>query len=191
MKIDPQISYAAEEAENHGKPKVKNGTKQWVRDLASDYDLCIVFPSQDNAGIGLDEKGSQCIAKLREHAFEIFAYIGNDKEKSIFVLLRAPIEKLRAFADINNFSLLIDPVVARAKLESGNPSKNIAPVLLEHQPDITKLEPFSNLYGKYSRLVDESLFLRESDKYDHPFSRSIRLKLSVLILQSRPPCELS
>ena len=192
MKIDPQISYAAEEAENHGKPnKVKNGTKQWVRDLASDYDLCIVFPSQDNAGIGLDEKGSQCIAKLREHAFEIFAYIGNDKEKSIFVLLRAPIVKLRAFADINNFSLLLDPRVAQNKLESGNPSKNIKPVKLEHQPNITKLEPFKNLYGKYSRLVDESLYSRDSNYYDHPFSRSIRLKLSVLILQSRPPCELS
>ena len=186
MKIEPQ---AAEEAD--GKPNVKNGTKQWVRDLASDYDLCIVFPSKNNAGIGLDEKGSQCIAKLREHAFEIFAYIGNDKEKSIFVLLRAPIVKLRAFADINNFLLLLDPEVAKDKLKSGNPSKNIAPVKLEHQPKITKLEPFKNLYGKYSRLVDESLFLRESDKYDHPFSRSIRLKLSVLILQSRPPCELS
>lgn len=179
MKIDPQAPYAEDN-------KSKNGSKQWIRDLASDYDLCMVFPSLNDAGIELNEKGVQCMAKLREHAFETFTYIGNDKEKSIFVLLRAPLDKLRAFADINNFSFLLDPNVAKAKLEAGNPSKNIAGVFLEHQPDITKLEPFSNLYGEYSRLVDESLFFRESDRHDHPFSRSIRLKLSVLILQSRP-----
>lgn len=166
--------------------KKVNKEKTWLKDLASDFDLCIVFPSKDDAGLDLEDKGIECMVKLRQHDFEVFAFVGNDEKKSIFVLIRATLDKLRAFADIHNFSMPLDASVAREKLEAGNSSRNIAPVILEHQPQITKLQPFENLYGEYSRLVDETLFLREAGKPD-PFCRSIRLKLSVLILHSRPP----
>lgn len=156
---------------------------EWIKDLASDYDLCIVFPSKDGSFM---DKGSLYMTKLRQHGFEIFSYRALNDNNSIFVLIRAPLEKLRAFADINNFSMPLDSNMVKTLLEAGNPDKKIAPVFLEHQPLITSLQPFDNLYGEYSRLVDENLFFREEGRLD-PFSRLLRLKLSVMILHSFPP----
>jgi hypothetical protein len=124
--------------------------------------------------------------KLRQHNFDIFAYMAVQDKTSIYVLLRAPLEKLRAFADIHSFPILLDPEVTQRLLEAGNPEKGIAPVKLEHRDDITHLKPFENIYGEYSRGVDELLYWRDSNRSD-PFCRPLRLKLSLMILHSSPP----
>lgn len=186
MKIEPDQFLSEGSINVIPKSNANYDSKEWVKDLACDYDLCMVFPSLNNEGEMLDEKANKCLLKLRQHALDTFIYVGADKKKSIFVLIRTPLEKLRAFADIYNFSMLLDPVVTKEKLEAGNESKNIGPIFLEHQPLITNIQPFENIYGEYSRLVDESIFFRENGKSD-PFSRSLRLKLTFLILQTIPP----
>ncbi len=80
----------------------------------------------------------------------------------------------------------LDPVKIKEKIEAGDPEKGIGGVEIQHRPDITPLEPYECIYGKYSRNVSESLYWREANEA-HPFRDLVRIKLTALILESRMP----
>lgn len=147
----------------------------------SDYDFCIVFPANNG---NFTDKGKHYIHSLKKLGFEMYAYHGVRENKEIFVLLRTPLAKLRAYADIIDFKMKLDASVVQHLLEKGDNEANIAPVVIPHRPDITPYQPFEHIYAKYSRKVSESLYEREQG-FEHPFSDIIRLKLSALILESR------
>jgi hypothetical protein len=153
----------------------------WVRDFANDYDFCMVFPAENGT---FSEKGKRCIASLRKLDFELFAYRGSKPHLEIFVLVRAPYDKLRAFADNIDFSLKVDPVMAQKLMERGNKEAKIAPVFIRHRPDIVPFAPYEHIHAKYSRSVSEKLYWREPGD-DDPFREIIRLKLSALLLETR------
>lgn len=179
-------------------PVTKN--EEWVSDLASDYDLCIVFPAEKGFSFltinikclycvylgDFKEEGRKYITCFRQLGFDLFIYRGLKDKDEIFVLIRAPLQKLRDFADFIDFEMCLDEQNCKAQLERGNSSKGIKPIIIPHRPEFTSLRPHQNIYAKYSNNVDESLYWRET-RYDNPFRKSIRLKLSTLLLESRPP----
>jgi hypothetical protein len=153
----------------------------WVKDFAGGYDFCMVFPAVNG---GFSEKGNTFIDSLEKLDFELYAYKGVRTENVIVVLIRAPLVKLQAFADNIDFTMKLEATVIKRLLERGDPEANIAPVSIPHRPDITPLQPYEHIYGKYSRNVTETMYWREPGA-EHPFREIIRLKLCSLLLESR------
>jgi hypothetical protein len=158
-------------------------TSNWVRDLASDYDYCIVFPANKGE---FTERGVGYIHKMRALGYELFIYKNINHKHEIFVLIRTKIEKLRAFADNGDYPLLLDPKEVEERLKQGSKEDGIEGVEISHMPEVTPFRPYEMIYAKYSRNVDEKLYYREQD-LDNPFRELIRLKLTAMILESRPP----
>jgi hypothetical protein len=154
-------------------------------DFACNYDFCIVFPVENG---GFTEVGNAYIVHLKRLNFEMCAYYGVNPKKNIFVLLRAPLNKLRLFADHIGYHMLLDHDEIKQRLSRGNFAKGIAPLKIEHRPVISHLKPYEQIYGKYSKNVPEELYWRDPDNDScHPFSAGIRLKLSLAMLEFRYP----
>ena len=75
---------------------------------------------------------------LRKLGFEISAYPSHHPEckGAIFVLIRTPLERLKDFAEENNFKMKLDPVRIKAKLAEGDKEHNIEGVNIAHLPDV-------------------------------------------------------
>lgn len=156
----------------------------WIRDKASEYDFCIVFPAKDGE---FTEKGRGYLESLRKLGYELFIYKNTYADREIFVLLKTPMEKIRAFADLSDFPLLLNSQEIDRLLWEGDAEKGIAgKVRIADRRDIVQYHPYEKIYGKYSRndFIPDSLYYRAPDE-DSPFTEGIRLKLSALILESR------
>jgi hypothetical protein len=151
-------------------------------DLISQYDFCIILPLEEDGQ--LSKKSQGYINNLRYLKFELYAY-KNVQEDQLFVLLRAPLDKLRASADHINMPLLLDPTEIQDQLKYGDERRGIKPVLIPHRPEITKYLPNEFIYGKYSRQIGESLYWRENGA-SHPFNELTRLKICGVLLEVRP-----
>eukprot|EP01039_Chlorochromonas_danica_P004477 gene4477-4905_t len=163
---------------------VEERESTFVRDLASDYDFCIVLPNVN--GELVPKRGKDYVRKLQALGFEIFLYRNLDADNETIVLIRTPLPKLRAFADLLDFRMLLDPQEVTRQLAAGDPEKQIAGVTIAHNPEVTPIYPNQYIYGKYSRKINEELYWRE-EGYEHPFREIIRLKLSALLLEHRSP----
>jgi len=156
---------------------------EWIADFAGQWDFCVVMPLENgewtNRGLGY-------IDNLTKLGYELFAYKGKRDQTEGYILLRTPIEKLRAFADNIDMSLLLDSEEVAKQLAAGDPENNIGPAEIAHVPEVTKYFPYEYIYGKYSKSIDEKLYWRENGA-ETPFRELIRLKLCALILESRPP----
>ncbi len=164
------------------KPIDKNA---WVRDLASYYDYCLVFPSAAYSNGQFTVIGTSYIHTLRKLGFELFIYKNLKPTSEIYVLIRSQVDKLRAYADNCDYRMLLDPVQIEECLLHGNMEEHIQPVEIAHMPEITKLRPFEKIYGRYSRNIPESLYYHEEGEND-PFRELIKLKLTSMIMNSRP-----
>eukprot|EP01035_Chromulina_nebulosa_P064021 gene64021-87549_t len=87
-------------------------------DKADEYDYCIVLPviSFENNQEQLSKDALKCITTLRLLQFELFPYkalsVRDDGlTDEIFILLRAPYDKLKEFADVIAHKMLLDPEV--------------------------------------------------------------------------------
>lgn len=152
-------------------------------DFASMWDFCIVFPANKDGNF--NDRGSQYIDKLRTLNFELFAYKSPNAKDCIFVLLRMPIQFIRAFAEEMDFKMLLDRKVLEDVAKSGNAERGVGPIDISHRPELVKYEPYELIFTKYSSLVRESLYWREEGDL-HPFRHQIRLKIAATILQSKP-----
>ncbi|RYG64276.1 hypothetical protein EON64_14335 [archaeon] len=153
----------------------------FMRDLACDYDFCIVLPASKGE---LTERSKGYLKSLRLLGFEIFMYKNLDPNNEVILLLRTPLEKLRAYADQIDFSMLLDPEQIKKQLEEGDVENKISPVSISHMQEISSYEPYDFIYGRYSRNINEVLYWREDDAQT-PFRELVRLKLCALILESR------
>lgn len=157
-------------------------TNYWVRDLASDYDYCLVFPAENGEFTSI---GKGYIQTLRKLGFELFIYKNINALQEIYVLVRAPLEKLRAFADNLDYLMLLDAKEIEDCLLKGNEEEGIGPVEISHMTEVTRYRPYEKIYGRYSRNVSESLYYHEYGS-NHPFRDLVRLKLTAMIMESRP-----
>lgn len=158
-------------------------TGNWQRDLASDWDYCLVFPAEKGE-LGQRQRGY--IFTLRKLGFELFLYKNINANHEIYVLLRVPLEKLRAFADNIDYVMLLDSKEIEQQLSTGDPEAKIEPVEIAHMPEVVKYHPYEKIYGKYSRNINEILYYKEAHM-EHPFREIVRMKLISMILESRPP----
>eukprot|EP01031_Cornospumella_fuschlensis_P027354 gene27354-33040_t len=175
---EPQISGSNDEMHSRASEERQS---TFIRDLASEYDFCVVLPASKG---DLSERSKGYIKTLRMLGFEIFMYKNLDPENEVILLLRAPLEKLRAYADQIDFVMLLDPEQIKKQLEEGDAESKIAPVTISHMEEISPYEPYDYIYAKFSRNINEILYWREDDA-ETPFREMIRLKLCALILESR------
>jgi len=75
---------------------------------------------------------------LKALGFETSAYQSHhpDCKGAIFVLIRTPLERLKEFAEENNFKMKLDPIRIKAKLAEGDKEHNIKGVNIAHLPDV-------------------------------------------------------
>jgi hypothetical protein len=165
-----------------GSNSISSVDSNWVRDLASEYQYCLVFPAENG---DFTKRGVGYLETLRKLGFELFIYKNINPQKEIFVLLRIPLEKLRAFADARDYIMLLDANEVEDQLSAGDPEHNIEPVHISHMPDVTRYRPYEKIFGKYSRLIDEKLYYREPNMA-HPFREVVALKLAALLIETRP-----
>jgi hypothetical protein len=159
----------------------KDAEGNWEKDFAERYDFCIVLPAKDGEPT---DRGRGYIKTLRKLGLELFIFKNLREQTEVFILLRASLEKLRAFADRINMPMLLDSQEIQSALAAGDAEKGIAPIVINDIPDVTSYKPYQYIYGKYSRLAPERLYWRDS--LDTPFRELIRLKLCALILETRP-----
>lgn len=147
----------------------------WVKDLADDYEFCIVLPLDKGK---LSTRSEGYIKKMRSLGFDLFIYTNIHETDELYILLRTPLDKLKAFADNTNFPLLLnsDEIEQRLKVDG---------IEIAHRPDIVCYQPTEKIYGKFSNKEEHfELYWREPG-VPHPFREIVRLKLTALILESR------
>jgi hypothetical protein len=205
--------------QNHGSSRRGIGLRSSSINMSQieRYDYCLVFPGEKKRGThewDVTERGSGYLEILRHLGFEMYTFkvVGQkpsmfsmkpgsfDNHCLIYVLLRAPLSKLREHAERIDLKILLDPEKAEKSLELGDPEKGIAGVKIRHEPNITLLQPCECIYGYYrsenealywkptqdivTELSEQQLLLDED--LDHPFRDLLRLKVSAVMLQSRP-----
>jgi hypothetical protein len=153
----------------------------WIKDFAAQYDFCIVFPTENGK---FTHRGNQYIEKLQKLGYDMFAYKSPGNNDEIYLLLRVPLEKLRATAGRLDFGMLLDAAQVEKRLALGDQDHGIAPVRIAHVPEVTKYHPYQLIYGKYSRQIPEDLYWKDAGA-SHPFRELVRLKLSAILLEQR------
>jgi hypothetical protein len=158
------------------------GNTGWVKDFAGQYDFCIVLPAENGEPTS---RGRGYLETLHHLGFETFIYKNLREDKEIFILLRAPLEKLRAFGDNLDLVMLLDPSEITQQLADGDKEAGIGPVTISDNPEITSYAHNQYIYGKYSRQINEKIYWKEPG-WKHPFRELIRLKLCAILLETRP-----
>lgn len=67
--------------------------------------------------------------------------------------------------------------------EAGFPESNIAPIDITDDDEYSTISPYKYIYGKYDTNLPEEIYKR-TKHMDHPFKRSVRLKLIYYMLQA-------
>lgn len=119
---------------------------QKARDLASEFEFCMVLPCTKK---DFTPRGKEIVNLMMQMGLELFIYHASQEAKEIMVLGRTPLEVVREFAESSEYYMMLDPVQARTQLEKGDPERNIAPVFIEHRPDICNVAPFDFIYVPY------------------------------------------
>lgn len=161
--------------------KASDRPSMWVKDFAAHYDFCIVFPAENGT---FTHRGTQYLENLQKLGFDMFAYRSPGNNDEIYLLLKVPLEKLRATADTLDFVMLLDSAQVEKQLTLGDPDNGIKSVRIAHVPEVTKYHPYQHIYGKYSRQISEDLYWKD-DGTSHPFRELVRLKLSSILLEQR------
>lgn len=152
-------------------------------DKASEYDYCMVFQVDDNTG-GMSRYTYRVVRKMRQHGLDLFLFYSRRKTH-IFVMIRLSLERLRSLADQLEFKMLLDEKNLEEAAKKGNPEMNIAPIDILHDPEETFLRPYEMIYAKYRDELTEDLYWRP-ERLNHPFRESIRLKLTQILIESKP-----
>lgn len=107
---------------------------------------------------------------------DFLIFYGADK-KHIFVLIRASIQQLRAFAEYTEYNLLLSEERLRVLVESGDEENGISPLQIAYIGSETTLFPYQYIYGPYRSDISEDIY-RVQNQMDHPFSSHVRLRLT-------------
>jgi len=148
------------------------------------YDLCFVLPV-DKQSKSFTQDGIRIVTAIKKCGFMIYQYYSVQQDE-IFVLARIDNEKLMIFADIIDFQMLLDSAEVERQAAAGDPENNIAPFHIQHEPEVTFLTPYEKIWGEYSIEPSlQSLYWRPPN-YETPFRESVRLKLSLMLLEAPP-----
>jgi hypothetical protein len=152
-------------------------------DKASEYDYCMVFAVDENTG-GMSRYTYRVIRKMRQHGLDLFIFYSRRKSH-IFVMIRLSLERLRSFADQIEFKMLLDEKQLEEAATRGNAEMNISPINILHDPEESYIKPYEMIYAKYRDELTEDLYWRP-ERLTHPFRESVRLKLTQILIESKP-----
>ena len=150
-------------------------------DFAGEFDFVAVFPIEDGKQTDICKHFCQ---ELLHAKFELFAYL-SAQEDELYVLINATEDILKQFADKVDYELQLDAAVAERMMVAGSKKKQIAPVEINHFPDVTKMRPYDYIYGKFDELLDESLF-KKSGEEGELFGDATKLKLIYAMVEGPP-----
>ncbi|CAM9560241.1 unnamed protein product, partial [Laminaria digitata] len=108
--------------------------------------------------------------------------------KEIFCEIRAPVERLKQFADQQvDRKMLLDRFQLAEAASAGDPEAGIAPIMINNDPDITFRSPYEYIYARYDRNKNlQNLYFKNEGVW-HPFRSVVRLSIVVDILKT-PMC---
>jgi hypothetical protein len=152
-------------------------------DKASEYDYCMVFQVDPNTG-GMTRYTYRVLRKMRLHGLDLFIFYSLRKTH-LMVMIRLSLEKLRSLADKLEFKMLLDEKILQETARAGNPDKSIGPIDILHDPEESFIRPYEMIYAKYRDELSEELYWRPS-RISHPFRESVRLKLTQILIESKP-----
>lgn len=138
----------------------------------------------------LDQTSQNICNHLQNNGFRLFAYYGV-APNIVFVLIKAPMDLMKSFADEIEFALLLDKDNLKKAIETGDRQSSIKGVTVNDDRFYCRYSPFEYIYGAYrwdNEKVPDSLYWRPGDSSDKtPFRTSVRLKLIALLLERVPP----
>jgi hypothetical protein len=153
--------------------------KLWIPDKASEYDYCMVLPPE------CFEKGTynHYTNFLQKYGLELKSY--KCENGNIVILIRAPEDLLRRYADETNFRMKADPETLEKLMSAGDAEEGIAPVIIPHDPDEARYPPYEMIYLRYSIKVPDNLY-KKAKGGKSPFSKSVRVRLLTTLIERKP-----
>lgn len=151
--------------------------------VSSDFDYCLVIKKEAEAKLF----EGNIVNFFRENFGLIAEVYSNDKVRDeIFINIAAPLDCLREFCSTIEFDFLLDKEKLKtlAKLKG----VEIDHLSKDYPTHLTPIDPFDLIFTDYCKQEDnkdfENLYHRKIDEA-HPFSKLIRQKLIVMLLESK------
>ena len=152
-------------------------------EFSAEFDYVAVFPlkAKPEDPAVQSELCKHFCAQLLHAKLELFAYV-SCQEDELIVLINCPDEVLRAFADKVDYEMELDPAIARKLMESGNKEGRIAPVKIQKLTDVSQLDPYEYIYGKFDDEIEDKsgLYKRQDGEL---FSDATKLKIIYALIQ--------
>ena len=143
------------------------------------WDLCIVYNNSMHT-----EKIPQIVVDLNKIGLETFNYYSVERD-ALIIKVRADVERLSKHATDTGFQFLLDEVELKEAAEAGISDK-VRPIYIPHDPEITEMKPYSNIYCHFPDEKDThllSLFSHANGLY-HPFGAVARIKLLISLIRT-------
>ena len=133
----------------------------------------------------MDDNGKTYINTLLKNGLELFAFLGSHR-KEVFLLIRAPHDKLRVYCDQLDFNILLEEKVLKELAEKGNENARIAPICISHNPLETTINPYKFIYAPYKIDLPHNLYSNGNGQ-SNSFSELVRLKITMSLIEAKPP----
>jgi len=183
------------------KAKKRAKTKLKVTEKEKPWEYCIVFPIKEVKGdeklqkdqLEVKEKErldlcKETVSKLHHAGLKTLCFWSYEKDE-VYVQIRAPLARLKMWADISDRKMLLNALVLKQTAEGGNEERGIKPFVINNEIDeggrhLSSFSPYEWIYGKYE--TDEVLQpLYERPDREHPFTDVLKLQLLIGILGAR------
>lgn len=104
----------------------------------------MVFKMDDtDSGPEQSAAAKTCMNAMLNAGLELFPYLSVQKDE-LYVLIRAPLEKLKEFADDTDYLMRTDEIFLENILKSGDAEAKIAPVDIKDDRTITPYSPYAH-----------------------------------------------
>lgn len=114
-------------------------------EFAQEFDYVAVFKVENGKPSPIAQHFCQSLIKGK---FEVFSYMSKQDDELI-VLINATEDVLMKFADKVDYELLLEATVVQKLMEKGNPKKEIAPVRINKMNEVSAIDPYQFIYGKF------------------------------------------
>jgi hypothetical protein len=152
------------------------------------YEICLVFPADSSRNGNFTLAGLDVVSTLTEHIGQknVLMYRSVDRGE-IYVLLRANMELLGAFADKVDYRVLCDEHALEARAKVGYPP-SVKPLELDSHhtkaeiASITPFRPYEHIYCKYEPEMDD-LYYKHHCSHS-AFNARLRIDLLRIYMES-------
>lgn len=141
-------------------------------EFAQEFDYVAVFKMEKGKQSPVAQHFCQSLIKGK---FEIFSYMSK-QEDELIVLINATEGVLKKFADKVDYELLLEASVVQKSMEKGDSAKKIAPVKIKKLDEVSPIDPYQFIYGKFDCDLPEDLYCKNGNDGEL-FGDATKLKL--------------